>query len=113
MRSMHQWSGTIQLRRTSRDEEVITYGIWSYSKNEDGTISIRDCRSTDEEIVFPATLDGKKVTSIRMVNYQNPSYKDTIKSAVISEGIETVGYYAFSACIHLQTVSLPDSVKKY
>lgn len=93
------------------DEEVITYGLWSYTKNDDGSINIVDCRSTDEEIVFPATLDGKKVWSIRMVNYQNPSYKDTIKSAVISEGIETVGYYAFSNCIHLQTVSLPDSVK--
>ena len=91
------------------DEKVITYGIWSYTENKDGTINIRSCRSTDEEIVFPATLDGKKVSSVYCDDI--PSYCNTIESAVISEGIEMVGRDAFNHCTELQNVSLPEGLK--
>ena len=93
-------------------EWIYTNGIWSYTENDDGTINIIDCGLTDEEIVFPATLNGKAVKAIKVLNLQEPSYQDTIKSAVISEGIEEVGSAAFEYCIHLQKVSIPESVKR-
>ena len=94
------------------DEEVITYGIWSYTENEDGTINIVSCTSKEEEIVFPATLNGKKVFSIGKVDpNEDPLYASTIKSAIISQGIEEIWFDAFDYCTNLQNVSLPEGLK--
>ena len=92
--------------------EIMTYDVWSYTENDDGTINIVDCSSTDEEIVFPAELDGKKVRAIKGVLSNEPSYNKTIKSAVISEGIEEVGYFAFGECMKLENVILPEGLKE-
>lgn len=94
------------------EEERKVYDIWSYTENSDGTINIVNCSSKDEEIIFPATINGKKVYSVKMINNISPLYKNTIKSAIISEGIEVVGYEAFNGCKLLSSISLPKNLKE-
>ena len=68
----------------AEDDEVFTFGDYSYRVLEDGTAEIAGYQGSKSALVIPETLDGKSVTSI--------------------------GDEAFSWCSSLTSVELPDSV---
>lgn len=63
----------------------------------------------DGEVVFPGTIDGKRVVEIGKGAFE---YNNELTSVVISDGIEKIGENAFSSCRSLKRVVLPGSVKE-
>ena len=83
-----------------------------YEELEDGTLEISSYdiseTKTDENIVVPSQIKGKKVTSIG--DYTFYSNKN-IKSVTIPEGITNIGGDAFSSCSNLVDINIAKSVK--
>ena len=62
---------------------------------------------TDEEsILIPSVIDGHAVTSIG----SNVISSQTLKRVVLSDGIETIDWFAFADCPLLSSVSIPTSI---
>ena len=84
---------------------------FTYCENEDGTITITAASRTAEEIVFPAEIDGKKVSAIGgFVTSGNYQSNYVLKKVVISEGITRIEGMAFMECEALTSISVPKSV---
>lgn len=79
---------------------------FKYVLDENGDAEITGCHTYGDEVVFPATLRGHKVT--RIGGFQNAQ----VKSVVICEGITSVTTFGFQGCTHLQQVRFPDSLKQ-
>jgi len=75
---------------------------------EDGTLEITGYTGSASEIVIPARIDGKAVTSIGAKAFKN---NDTITDVVISDGINKIGNQAFYDCALLENVTIPNGVK--
>ena len=60
-----------------------------------------------KDVFIPSEWNGYKLTEIGENAFY---YNDSIEKVTISEGITTIGMYAFSACRSLATINLPDSV---
>ena len=84
------------------EEIVFTYEV----KNSNATIT--GYNGTEEEIVIPSHIDGYRVIAIS----DNCFSSTTVKSIIISEGIESIGWFAFSNCTSLRSVTVPNSIKK-
>lgn len=80
--------------------------------NVTGTVTFRDGTteigdefgvSTINSITFPSTLRriGKKAF-----------YQSKITNAMLPEGLEEIGEYAFSGCSEMETISMPSTLKK-
>lgn len=81
-------------------------GDFSYRVLDDGTADITAYNGTDTEIVFPATIAGRQVSTISGVG---ESAKQTVESVVIPEGVTNI-YRAFSNCKALKSAHVPASV---
>ena len=57
-------------------------------------------------LVIPATVDGYKVVAIDDSAFEGLH----IKSVIISDGVETIGWFAFNGCAFLSSVTVPSSV---
>lgn len=68
------------------DETDIDTSVFGYEENEDGTINITGYGGTDETVIIPSEIDGKKVKNIRL-NRENDRHGSKIKNLTISEGI--------------------------
>ena len=81
----------------------------AYAANEDGktcTISgIGTCKDT--KVVIPETVEGYTVTSIGEFAFSSCI---ELESVVIPDSVISIGDNAFSACIALESVVIPDSV---
>ena len=84
---------------------------WGYEIDNSGNIINLRCKSTDAsgEITIPATIDGKKVISLKQ-----DAFKEIIgiTKVVIPEGITSIGRSAFYGCISLSEVTIPNTVVK-
>ena len=94
--------------------------LWSFLKNEDGTLSITGYKGTDLEIIVPAVIDGKRVTAIdnqafcsdksgRLKKYR--AVLAELRKVEISDGITVIGESAFAGCSKLSEVVLPESIE--
>ncbi len=89
-------------------DETNRCGDFEYNKLTDTTVEITGYIGFDSDIVIPSNLDGYKVTSIGCcLSY---SFKENLKSVVISEGITTIGESAFEFSL-LESVKLPSTLK--
>lgn len=90
---------------------------WEYSKNSDGTITLKKYRGNATEVVIPATYDGYRVSCVGYTGNGTElvgAFQDntTIKKVVISEGITKLQKQAFSGCKNLESVTLPNSLEE-
>ena len=75
---------------------------------ENGNATITGYIGSEMEIVIPKTIDGYKVTAIGERAFEDMD----IKSVIISDGVETVGWFAFNGCMKLTSVIVASSVTK-
>lgn len=90
-------------------DPVAVQKLLKYTLLDDGTYGVSVGKATDsEEIVIPATYEGKAVTQILDQGFEK-AYK--LKSIVIPEGVVSIGNYAFKMCSGLKSIDLPDSLQ--
>ena len=76
------------------------------------------CGAEGDNLTYLLTTDGKLTISGsgKMADYSDrssaPWYSERTKitSVVLTDGVTSIGYYAFYACIKLTSVTIPDSV---
>lgn len=66
---------------------------FKWTENSDGTLTITGYTGTDETVVIPSEIDGKKVKNIGGQSFDNCQ---TIKHVIISEGIININNKIFS-----------------
>ena len=81
-------------------------GDWQYYNNSNGTIYISRYLGSAKDVVIPATIDGKKVYSVKCL------FDSNLRTAVISNGIKEIGDSVFNGCKKLTKVTIPSSVNK-
>lgn len=86
-----------------------TFGDYNYKTLTDGTVEIIKYTGSDAEIVIPAEIEGKRVTSIGEIAFMNCS---TLTSVTIPEGVTNIGFEAFFCCSALETINIPDSITR-
>ena len=106
---------------------------WIYVLEDDGTITINGYKGSDKEVVIPNYINGVPVKKIGKVthvtaygvefgSFWDPSIckggsayywyiQNDITSVTISNGIETIGGFAFFASQALNKIIIPSSVK--
>lgn len=91
---------------------ILTYGDFNYTVLDDGTVEITSYNGSDDDVVIPSKIKGKKVTSIGAWAFeeyiQGPGFN--IKSVVIPDTVTSIGSEAFGNCENLKKVTLPSSV---
>lgn len=85
-----------------------TSGMYKYDDLSDGTISIVGYTGNVQNVVVPSTIDGKKVSMIGMLAFENIS---SVKTIVLPEGIVKIDAYAFDSCKNLTNVTMPSTLK--
>ena len=84
-----------------------TYGDFEYELLEDDTVMITGYTGYADALEIPSEIDGKKVTSIGDVAFENC---DSLTSVTIPDSVTTIGDGAFAWCDSLTSVTIPDSV---
>lgn len=99
--------------QTEDNQEAITgtYGVLSYTVNDDGTsCSITDCDTSAEgELEIPEEIDGYKVTSIGARAFY---YCRSLTGITIPEGVTEIGEGTFFGCSSITSITIPESVIK-
>lgn len=65
---------------------------------------------SDKAVIIPAEIDGKYVRAIGADAFAN---RENLESAVISDGIQVLGWDAFSGCKKLKNITIPESVTAF
>ena len=103
---------------------------WEYTENEDGTLTITKYKGNDTVVVIPNSIDGKRVIATQGSNWgslwddsictgsshNDPTFwyttdQTTIEKVIISEGIEKIGGFSFTASIAMREVVFPTTIK--
>ena len=97
-------SSSSESESTSSSKPEKTNGIkWTYSKNSDGTITLKGYDKNAEkvpsgELIIPEKYDGYTVSA---VGYQCLYKNNDIESVVVPNCIQTIGQQAFCQCKNL------------
>lgn len=73
---------------------------------ENGKAVITQITAKEESVTVPATIDGYAVSTIG----SNALSSSSVRSVIVSSGIEKLDWFAFSGCVSLSSVTLPDSI---
>ncbi len=76
---------------------------------QDGKVFVTGCEGEQPNLIIPATIDGKKVTTITQGAFAG---KEHIRHIKISEGITDIEMNAFADCSSVEEVTIPKSCKK-
>ena len=71
------------------------------------TATVTGYTGNDDVLVIPASIDGYRVTAIGDGAFEGSK----VKTVIISDGVENVGWFAFNGCTSLCSVTVPSSVK--
>ena len=96
----------VQAAQTTYDYTVGN-STYTYTILTDDTVKITKYKGTDESIVIPSEIDGKKVTVIG--NSAFYGFK-SLKNIEIPDGITSIENYAFCQCWSITSLSVPESV---
>ncbi|MDE5565236.1 MAG: leucine-rich repeat domain-containing protein, partial [Oscillospiraceae bacterium] len=94
---------------TASAEDGLTYGNLSYRVEDSGTITITGCDRSVAEVIIPAEIDGKVVTSIGDGAF---SVCINLTSITIPKDVTVICDYAFYGCTNLTSVTIPEGVTK-
>ena len=98
--------------------------LWSWQKQEDGTLAITSCKRAAGErtqIVLPAKIGTGIVSAIgtyafspyasRVWGYETGRFRDAITEITLPESIKTIAEYAFYSCKSLERINIPEDIK--
>ena len=88
-----------------QDSENNESQVFKYTL-ENGKAIITQIDAKEESITIPSIIDGHQVISVGSQALSSNS----VRSVIISSGIEKLDWFAFSGCVSLSSVSIPDSV---
>ena len=111
--------------------DSFVYGDFHYQILDDGNVEITKYSGTDEKVVIPSAINGKKVTSTgewafdECRSLTSITIPDSVKSigeftfssctgltsVTIGNGVTSIGGAAFNGCTGLTSVTIPNSVK--
>lgn len=80
---------------------------FSYDIMYDETIWITGYTGSERILTIPSTINGRRVTNIYSFT-TNDNFG--LKEITVSEGVTSIGYYAFEDCTSLVNVNLPKSI---
>lgn len=80
---------------------------FKYEELNDGTIKLTECVKTAKELIIPAEINDKKVSTIGS-NFT--SYNSSIEKVSIPEGVTTLDPFAFDSCENLESINIPSTV---
>ena len=81
--------------------------VWFYEENGDGA-TITGVSAMGDLLEIPASIEGLTVRAIG----DNAFAGGAFATIVIPSGIKEIGWFAFSSCKNLKSVTLPASVEK-
>lgn len=81
---------------------------FSYTRNQDGSLTLTGYTGTERTLHIPAELDGSPVTAIGDSCFAGLL---CLRRVYVPEGVTVLGAYAFECCSALQRVYLPDSLR--
>ena len=100
-------------------------GMWRYVENGDGTITLTETLGMEQELVIPATVDGKRVSAISekffvIINdgSKKKKLKDTysdnniLEKVVFEAKLTEIPNMAFYLCRKLKDVYFPETLEK-
>ncbi len=100
--------GTVAVQGAENDSRKIYYTEnYIYEENEDGTVSILYYVGESQNVTVPAYIDYMPVVSVESQAF----YGTRIQTAVVSEGIRSLGDEVFFNCNRLKLVSLPSTLE--
>ena len=82
-------------------------GIFIYSLS-DGKAIIDGYTGKEDHLVVPSQVDGFDVYGISSKAFEGYSFK----SVIISDGVESIDWFAFYNCKQLTSITIPSSVRK-
>jgi hypothetical protein len=92
--------------------ETLVYEGFEYALLEDGSgyelVSVGECEA--ENIFIPSEYEGLPVLSIKRSAFCSNENLEYLK---IAEGIVEIENFAFSSCLKLREISLPNSLEKF
>lgn len=102
-------------------EETFSDGRFLYHVTDSAKVGISSLYA--DSLVMTHPRYGGTLTIPGSVEHEGKTYEVTkimaegfegcdMEHVVISEGVETIGKYAFSGCMHLQSISIPASVRQ-
>ena len=84
-----------------------TVGDYTYTDNNDGTVTITNYGGSEKDVVVPEELDGKMVSAI---GYAAFAECRSLESLVVPETVTRLQDYAFSQCTSLTRAQLPETI---
>ena len=94
--------------------------VWSWKKQEDGTLIITSYRGTHTDITVPSTIGKDTVTTIGErafspnaagLKREQKAFRETIRRIELPDSIRSIGNGAFRYCRGLSRFVIPDSVE--
>ena len=71
-------------------EAEIGTSVFKYEENEDGTITITDYNGEEESVVIPSEIDGKSVSEIGELAFDDYSVRKKIKTVSITSSVKII-----------------------
>ena len=104
---------------TSKANEEIKSGEWTYTVNDDGsTITIIEYRGKESKIIIPSEIDKYTVTGLgngRVVDSSQDfsvfRYGNRIDTIKLPSTLVTIGTIAFSGCCNLRQIELNEGLQ--
>ena len=96
---------------TEENDSYTDPHAFSYKKFTDSEYYyISDYNGNNTKITVPNNIDGKIISTVMRYDINPNDQASQITDIIISDGINTIGKYAFAGYTALKTISLPDSV---
>ena len=88
------------------DDNYTPVSAFYYQIVDDEEVTITGYRGYYDDVVIPASIEGRPVTAIGYDAFSN-AY---ITSVVIPEGVVDINSWAFAFCVDLRTIQMPESL---
>lgn len=81
-----------------------------FRERDDGTYEIIDYTGDYDEVIIPASYQGRPVTAIATSFYDLAFYRAGMTAVTIPNSVTSIGSGAFAYCARLKAVTIPESV---